>query len=137
MTEGNGVVNQGEDALVVAFVVGAEDDEVESGGGGLVGGGRLTGGGGTGGKSTDQVLVPDLTDGSGEDDFSGGVGSLDALNRSKYWFAAQEHTVAAAVRCIIYRAMRTEAEIAQVNVISDNSKTDERLHIYIISYFAR
>ena len=102
VAEGDGVVNQGEDALVVAFVVGAEDDEVGSGGGRLVGGGRLAGGGGAGGESADQVLIPDLPDGGGEDDFSGGVGSLDALNCGEYRFAAQEHTVAAAVRSIVY-----------------------------------
>ena len=163
VAEGDGVVNKGEDTLVVAFVVGAEDDEVESGGGGLVGGGRLTGRGGTGSKGADQILIPDLPDGSGEDDFGGGVGSLDALNRGEYWLAAQEHTVAAAVRSIVYRAMWAETEIAQVNVINfnnaavlslekhravqiraerlgkkgDDGETDEWLHIYIISYFAR
>lgn len=119
------VVDDGQNALVVAFVVRAKDDEMALWGFcGAIGGGVRSG---DAGKLADEILVPGHANRGRENDLSVGAGRLDALDGGKNRLAAQQHAVTAAVRGVVDGFVRAESKIAQVDVLNRNNSPVLRL----------
>ena len=104
VSEGELVVNEGQDALVVAFVMGANDNIVRVFVGGLREFSRL-------------VFGPESAFRGREEDFRGFIFRFYGLDGGKKGLRAEKHAVAAAVRGVVDGLVGAEAEVAEVHKI--------------------
>ena len=98
------MIDEGQDALVVAFVMGADDDVV-----GVIFGGV--------GEFLGGFLIQDGAFWGREEDFGVRVFYLHGLDGGKKRLGAKKHAVAAAIRGIVDGFVGAEAEVAEIDKV--------------------